>query len=80
MYQLYILYSENLDSYYVGASSNVEERLKRHLSNHKGFTSKSKDWIVVYTESFETKNEAFSREKQIKNWKSKVMIQKLIGS
>ena len=80
MFYLYILHSENLNSFYVGVSSNVEERLSRHLSNHKGYTSKTKDWIIVYTESFETKKEALKREKIIKNWKSKLMIQKLIGS
>ena len=58
----------------------MQERLKKHLSNHKGYTSKTKDWIVVYTEIFETKTEALNRESQIKNWKSKVMIEKLIRS
>jgi len=80
MFYLYILKSEKINSYYVGVSSDVEERLKRHLSNHNGYTAKTKDWIIAYTESFETKTEALKREKQIKNWKSKLMIQKLIGS
>jgi len=80
MFYLYILFSEKINCYYVGVSSNVEERLSRHLSNHKGYTSKVKDWIIVYTESFETKTEALKREKQIKNWKSKAMIEKLIAS
>ena len=80
MFYLYILFSEKINSYYVGVSSNVEERLSRHLSNHKGYTAKVKDWIIVYTESFETKTEALKREKQIKNWKSKAMIEKLIAS
>ena len=80
MFYLYILKSEKINSYYVGVSNDVEERLKRHLSNHNGYTAKAKDWIIAYTESFETKAEALKREKQIKNWKSKLMIQKLIGS
>ena len=80
MFYVYILYSKNLDSYYVGVSENIEERLKRHLSNHKGYTSKSKDWILVYREVFDTKTQALHREKQIKNWKSKLMILKLIQS
>ena len=80
MFYVYILYSEYLDSYYVGVSGNVEERLKKHLSNHKGYTAKTKDWIIVYTEVFENKKQALRREKAIKNWKSKIMIQKLINS
>ncbi len=60
MYLCYILYSKTLDCYYVGhCESPMEERLRRHLSNHKGFTSKAKDWKVVYTKSFDDKGEAY---------------------
>ena len=47
MYLLYILYSKTLGRYYVGhCEAPLEERLRRHLSNHKGFTGKAKDWEV----------------------------------
>ncbi|MCB0436988.1 MAG: GIY-YIG nuclease family protein [Saprospiraceae bacterium] len=50
MYTVYILYSNNIHSYYVGYTSMpMDERLKRHLTNHKGFTGKANDWIAVYT-------------------------------
>ena len=76
----YILYSESLNKYYIGHScENLQERLRKHLSNHKGFTSKTKDWIIIYIESFNSKTEAYKRELEIKNWKSKSRIQKLIG-
>ncbi|MGE8553535.1 MAG: GIY-YIG nuclease family protein [Chryseobacterium jejuense] len=40
----YILYSESLEKYYIGHScDDLQERLRKHLSNHKGFTSKAKD-------------------------------------
>ena len=78
MFYLYILYSANLDSYYVGATADVAERLKRHLSNHHGYTAKAKDWEIVYTATFESKTEALAREKMIKSWKSKILIKKLI--
>ncbi|MHB0756871.1 GIY-YIG nuclease family protein [Polaribacter sp. M15] len=77
-YFLYILYSKNLDKYYVGVSVNIEERLQRHLSNHKGFTSRAKDWQIVYFEKYENRLLALKREKRIKNWKSRKMIEKLI--
>ena len=38
---VYILYSKLLDKYYVGSTTNVMERLKKHLNNHKGFTAGS---------------------------------------
>ena len=49
------------------------------MTNHKGFTGKAKDWEIVYTESYTTKEEARKRELQIKGWKSKRMIEKLIS-
>ena len=79
MFYIYILYSESLDSFYVGSTSNVETRLEKHLQNHKGYTARAKDWKIVYTEIFQNKLDALSREKQIKNWKSKKMIEKLIS-
>ncbi|OWW24264.1 hypothetical protein B4Q04_15530 [Zobellia sp. OII3] len=53
-------------------------RLEEHLKNHKGFTSRAKDWAVKYTESYPTRTEALRRERQIKKWKSRKMIEKLI--
>ena len=79
LFYTYILYSEALDKYYVGSSSNVEARLLKHLSNHKGFTSKAKDWVIKYREGYSTKQEALSREFQIKKWKSRKMIEILIN-
>ena len=81
MVYCYILYSKILDKFYIGhTAENLEERLRKHLSNHKGFTAKSKDWEIIYSETFETKSEAYKREMQIKSWKSKIKITKLIES
>ena len=56
-----------------------EERLRRHLSAHKGFTARAKDWQIVYQELFTNKSVAITREKEIKKWKSKVKIEALIS-
>ena len=48
MYHFYILYSEALDKYYTGHTSDLEERIRKHNRNHKGFTGQSNDWVVVY--------------------------------
>jgi putative endonuclease len=43
----YILFSENLNKYYIGSTRNsMEERLEKHLTNHDGFTAKAKDWKI----------------------------------
>jgi putative endonuclease len=77
-YYFYIIYSQQLDKYYIGHTSDIEERLRKHNSNHKGFTGKANDWAVVYTEIYPTKELAYAREREVKKWKSKVRITKLI--
>ena len=79
MCYFYILHSTTLDRYYVGyTASTLEQRLHWHLSNHKGFTGKAKDWKIAYHESFDTKKEAYAREREVKKWKSRKKIEELI--
>jgi putative endonuclease len=78
---VYILYSQLLDKYYIGATRDIAElRLKKHLSIHKGFTNNANDWGIIHKEYFEDYLHALAREKQIKGWKSKIMIEKLINN
>lgn len=80
MFKLYILFSQIKNRYYVGITGDLlEERIRKHNSNHKGFTGKTGDWKLVYSEIYEQKSEALKREKQIKGWKSRILIEKLIA-
>ena len=80
MGKTYIIFSSKLDKYYVGSTSDeMEERLRKHNSNHKGFTGGYGDWKVVHIEVFPTNTEALAREKQIKKWKSRKLIENLIS-
>ena len=75
----YILYSPTADQYYIGHSGDaMEERLRKHNSDHRGFTGKVHDWSVVYVEHFDTKQMAYAREREVKRWKSRKQIEKLI--
>ena len=80
IFYVYILYSPSHDTFYIGSSENTQQRLKKHLANHKGFTSKAKDWIISYTESFAQKSIALKREKQLKAWKNKTRIRQLVAT
>ena len=80
MFKFYILYSERADKFYIGhTGDDLEQRLRRHLSNHEGFTGKFNDWILVYSEVFSSKQEAYAREREVKSWKSKIRIKKLFA-
>jgi putative endonuclease len=66
-YTVYILFSAQLTKYYVGVTSlSIEERLRYHLSTHDGYTSKAKDWIIIYTIEIEDKITAYGLERNIK--------------
>ena len=79
LFHVYLLFSESKNRYYIGYSSNLEARLIRHNQKSKGFTGNTNDWKVVYTEQYNTKEEAQKRELQIKSWKSRIKIQELIS-
>jgi putative endonuclease len=80
MCHFYILYSDTLNKYYVGHTADeISERIRKHNTNHKGFTGGIGDWTLMYKEAFSTKNEALARERQIKAWKSRKEIEKLIN-
>ena len=79
MHFVYILYSRTRDKYYIGSCEDVNKRLIKHNTNHAGFTGKTGDWIIKYTEEYADKLTAFKRESQIKAWKSRKMIEKLIN-
>ena len=80
-FKLYILYSGSLDKYYVGSTGDlIEERIRKHNSNHSGFTGKRNDWKLVYKEEYADKSAVLKREREIKGWKSRKRIELLIRS
>lgn len=80
MFTFYLLYSTSKDRYYIGhTGDNIEERLRKHNSNHKGFTGNTGDWQIVYSELYSTKEQAYARERTAKKWKSRIKIEALIN-
>ena len=78
MFVMCILKSEKPDRYYIGHTSELEDRLQRHKEGRSKSTKAGAPWVVVYTEQFATKSEAYQRQIQIKNKKSSVFIDRLI--
>jgi putative endonuclease len=79
-YIVYIIYSNLADKYYVGyTADDIQSRIRKHNSNHKGFTGKFNDWKICFTEEFDNKSIAIKREKEIKNMKSRIYIENLIS-
>ncbi|MFA6193563.1 MAG: GIY-YIG nuclease family protein [Parcubacteria group bacterium] len=80
MYKVYILESlQNSKKRYIGHTQDLVNRIKRH---NKGLVRSTKayiPWKTIHTEIFDTKNEAYKRELQIKSYKSGEAFKKLIN-
>ena len=77
---VYIIYSQQLNKYYVGYSTDLEKRLAEHNSGISKFTAKASDWILKYSEAFPDRESAMKREREIKDKKSRKYIEWLINS
>jgi putative endonuclease len=57
----YLLFSFSKDKFFLGhACGDLLERLKKHNSDHRGFTGGVGDWIGVYTERIPGKDTSLS--------------------
>jgi len=79
IFYTYILRCNDNSKYY-GHTNNLSERLKDHLNGNVRFT-KNKQPQLVYYKEFYSRSEAFKRERQFKNGKTrKTTIDKLIAN
>ena len=77
-FHFYIIFSPSSNKYYIGHTEDMEARLIRHNQKSKGYTGPHNDWKLVYSEQYESKTEAYARERQVKNWKSRKRVIALI--
>ncbi|HEX2934427.1 MAG TPA: GIY-YIG nuclease family protein [Bacteroidales bacterium] len=78
-YFVYILRSLKDNKYYIGSTSDIEARLNYHNAGKQRSTKHRIPFVLVYSETFESKTDALKREKQIKSFKGGVAFKKLIG-
>jgi putative endonuclease len=77
MYYTYILKCID-NSYYVGSTGNINERIKMHNSGKgAGFTAKRNPVVLVWLHSFTEKKQALLKELEIKKF-SRLKKEKLI--
>ena len=56
-------------SYYVGHTDDLERRVAQHAEgSFCGYTAERRPITLVYAEEFDSRDEAFRRERQIKGW------------
>jgi len=70
MYNVYILQSDKTGKFYVGSTGDLEDRLIRHFNGRSIATKHGEPWKLVFTEEYNSRQEGFHREMEIKSWKS----------
>ena len=80
MFYVYILQSLKDESYYIGQTNNVSNRLERHNGWRQSATRSKVPWELVHTEPFPTRSQAVRRELEIKSWKSRQAIKELLNN
>jgi len=75
-FYIYLLASKRNGTLYIGLTNELERRIFEHKNNvSSSFTSKYKVHQLVYFEEYETYEQAFTRERQMKKWKRDWKIQ-----
>ena len=77
---MYILRSKKNGRYYVGQTSNLWDRLRRHNEGRVKATRGAIPWVLMHTERYETRRKAVEREREIKSKKSRGFIERLIDN
>ena len=78
MYLTYILQSQANDHHYIGHTKDIVIRHQRHNNGMVRSTKSARPWHIVYIENFQTKNEAYRRELEIKSYKGGQAFKKLL--
>ena len=79
MASVYILFSQNADSYYIGSCKDLKERLKQHQKKEFiGFTANDDDWKLFYSIEGLGYKQSRDIESHIKRMKSRKYLQSLV--
>jgi len=81
MYFVYALYNKQFDKIYIGQTKDLTERLKLHNEKKfkNSFTARFEgEWILIYNEQTENRQQALVREKQLKSFWGRESVRKNI--
>ena len=76
-YRIYIIESRNKRKY-IGLSENIKHRLQKHNAGLSKWTSRYKNWKIIYEKEFDNLNEARKWENYLKRQKGGNGLKKII--
>lgn len=65
-------------AYYVGSTNDIEKRFLKHNSGKVKSTKGKLPATLIHQESYQDRSAAQTREYQIKKWKSRAAIERII--
>jgi putative endonuclease len=77
VFYVYILHSKKDSKRYIGMTSDIERRIFEHNSGLVKSTKNRRPFELIHYETFETKSDALSFEKKLKQRKGKINVQLL---
>ena len=79
MYYVYFIKSEKDGYIYVGVTKDLEKRLNKHNSGGNRSTRQHRPFRILYSETFDNKTEALTRENYIKSPRGYLEKLKILG-
>ena len=76
----YLLQSQLDQSFYIGQTKDLEQRLILHNEGNTKSTMAKRPWKIVYFEVFDTRSEAIQRERFLKKQRNKAFYQRLVDT
>ena len=80
MFYVYLIQSQLDNSFYVGYTKDLENRLKQHNNGDSTYTKRKIPWKLVYSESFKNKSDALKREIFLKKQRNINFYQGLVDN
>ncbi len=79
MFFVYILQSRVDGGYYIGQTSDIEDRLQRHNEGRVPSTKSRRPFALVRLEHYRSRTAAVARESRLKAMKGNSSFHRLIG-
>lgn len=77
MFYVYLLENQNDLSWYIGYSTDLDERVKAHQGGYGcRTTARKKNWKLIYYEMYLVKADALGREKFLKGGSGRTYLKK----
>jgi putative endonuclease len=80
LFFVYILQSQSTGRFYIGQTQDLEARVAYHNAGYSKSLKNRGPWKLVYREDYATRAEAIHRERRIKSWKDRAMIERLVSA